>query len=203
MTDAFPGPPADDGAGRTPGPRTPDAGVRYAQEGADSWLRTRRRGRAPSQLPLHVEDAYIVGHGALGPVGGLVRFRGPDFGEVGRRHRAWWSRGTDLERRLSASSGELRMIRDRRAAGPRPALMAMLTLNGITDRAVPLRLSLFGPLPPDEGGADAEREVPTAVVGIDVRLSASAWRLPLPAYARCHVHLEGVMRMLPEWPLPR
>ncbi|MFD8079424.1 hypothetical protein ACFV3E_43190 [Streptomyces sp. NPDC059718] len=166
-------------------PPPPDGG--NGSRGAGNRLRSGRRDRLLSSLPLHFVEAFLVGHGAGGPAGGLVRFRIPGADEAG----GLWRR-TDLGRQLAGSGGEVRLVRPYDDTGTRRALIAMLTLNGITDVAALVRLDIAGRGP----GRDV-------TVGVDVRFLAELWDLALPEHTRCRVHLEGRVREMPGRPMPR
>lgn len=103
-------------------PPSPDGG--NGSRGAGSRLRSGRRDRLFSSLPLHLVEAFLVGPGAGGPAGGLVRFRIPDADEAGGSWRQSWRR-TDLGRQLARSGGELRLVRPCDDTGTRRALIAM------------------------------------------------------------------------------
>ncbi|MFI6356149.1 hypothetical protein ACIBJF_26530 [Streptomyces sp. NPDC050743] len=170
------------------------------QSGSSSWLYSRRRGGwAGACLPLHLEDAFLVSPDTEELIGGRARFRISDFGTSGRDRRPW-RHSADLKHQLAGTSGELRLVRnydgDQSAAWEE--VTAMLTLNGITD-AVPLgRLNVVGPLPSIAGGGGH-----VAAVGVDVPFRARVWGLALPRQTWCHVHVEGLVRLLPQWPVQR
>ncbi|WP_405769462.1 hypothetical protein OG539_33370 [Actinacidiphila glaucinigra] len=168
-----------------------------AARGAGNWLRSGRGSRLSSRLPLHLVEGFLVGGGAGGPAGGVVRFRMSDGEETGRSRRSAWRR-TEPARQLGGSGGELRLVRPRDDTGVRWALIAMLTLNGVTDVAALVRLDVVGMSPP--GAAQAPGR--TATVGVDVRFWASLWNLAVPESTRCQVRLEGRVRVLPGWPVP-
>ncbi|MEU1542121.1 hypothetical protein ABZ461_29240 [Actinacidiphila glaucinigra] len=176
---------------------TPPDGANGSR-GAGNWLRSGRGGRLSSRLPLHLAEAFIVGGGAGGPAGGVVRFRMSDGDGTGRSRRPAWRR-TELGRQLGGSGGELRLVRPRDDAGIRRALIAMLTLNGVTDVAALVRLDVVGTPAPGAGQAPAGR---SATVGVDVRFWAGLWNLAVPESTRCQVYLEGRVRVLPGWPMP-
>ncbi|MEU4097839.1 hypothetical protein [Streptomyces sp. NPDC026673] len=147
---------------------------------------------------MQLAEAFLVGHGSGGPAGGLVRFRISDDGEAGRSRRPSWRR-TDLGRQLAGSGGELRLVHPYDGTGTRRALIPMLTLNGITDVAALGRLSVVGPFPSVAGRGSGH----AATLGVDVRFLAGLWGLAVPEHTRCHVHLEGRVRVMPDWPMPR
>ncbi|MFJ4849264.1 MULTISPECIES: hypothetical protein [unclassified Streptomyces] len=161
------------------------SGVSGDHRGTGSWLRSRRRGHVSSYLPLRVDEAFLVRDAVRGPVGGLVRFRVSDADEAGPSRRSWWKR-TDLGRQLAGSAGELRLVPSTLGgSGTHQPLIALLTLNGVTDTAPLVRLDLAGRL------------------GVDVHFYAGLWGLALPAHTRCRMHLEGPVRLLPAWPAAR
>ncbi|MDX2707588.1 hypothetical protein PV350_32790 [Streptomyces sp. PA03-6a] len=170
-------------------PPSPDGGD--GNRGAGNRLRSGRRDRLFPSLPLHLVEAYLVGHGAGGPAGGLVRFRIPGADEGGGSRRLSWGR-TDLGRQLAGSGGELRLVRPHDDTGTRRALIVMLTLNGITDAAALVRLDIAGRGP---GRA--------VTVGVDVRFLAGLWDLAAPEHTWCRLHLEAQVREMPGRPMPR
>ncbi|MFF3563665.1 hypothetical protein ACFYXS_26805 [Streptomyces sp. NPDC002574] len=190
----------DDGDHASVGRRSLGGDGRGTDGWSGCWLRSRRRGRASSLLPLHLGEAFLVGHGGKRPSGGLMRFQFPDVVEA-RRSRRPWRRRTDVGRQLAGSGGELRLVRGRTSDDSitPQAVIAMLTLNGITDVAPLLRLSIAEPLPYTAGSERGQ----AAAVGLDVHFFAGLWGLAVPARTRCRVHLEGPVRLLPDWPVPR
>ncbi|MDX2701369.1 phosphatase PAP2 family protein [Streptomyces sp. PA03-6a] len=172
---------------------TPDSG--HGTGKAGGWLRSRRPGQTASHLTLHLGDVFLVGDDAEGPTGGLVRFRIPDAVEDGRPRRSWWPR-TDVGRHLAGSTGELRLVRNHRHDGTTApqALIAVLTLNGITDVVPLVRFDIADTLP-HVADADSGR-----AAAVDVHFFAGLWDLPIPARTKCRVHLEGPARLLPDWP---
>ncbi|MFJ5215740.1 hypothetical protein ACIP98_13565 [Streptomyces sp. NPDC088354] len=189
----------DDGDHASAGRRSIGGDGRSGSDRSGNWLRSRRRGRVSSLLPLHLGEAFLIGHGGKRPTGALVRFRFPDVAEA-RRPRRPWRRRTDVGRQLAGSGGELRLVGGRTSDDTTTqALIAMLTLNGITDVAPLLRLSIAEPLPYTAGRARGR----AAAVGLDVHFLAGLWGLAVPPHTRCRVHLEGPARLLPDWPVPR
>ncbi|MFD9001488.1 hypothetical protein ACFV0T_11045 [Streptomyces sp. NPDC059582] len=75
----------------------------------------------------------------------------------------------------------------------------MLTLNGITDIATLIRLNVGAPFPLIAG----KKMGHVAAVGVDVRFLAGLWDLAVPGRTRCQLHLEGLVRLMPDWPVPR
>ncbi|MFE2545708.1 hypothetical protein [Actinacidiphila glaucinigra] len=142
-------------------------------------------------------EAFLVGDDAEGPTGGLVRFRISDAIEKGRPRRSWWPR-TDVGRHLAGSTGELRLARNHGHDGTTApqALIAMLTLNGITDVVPLVRLDIAYTLP-HVADADSGR---AAAIGVDVHFYAALWDLPITARTKCRLRLEGSARLLPDWP---
>ncbi|MGV9245309.1 hypothetical protein [Streptomyces sp. NPDC003710] len=106
-----------------------------------------------------------------------------------------------MEHQLAGLQGQLRLTRNctPSASETHQALIAMLTLNGITDAAPLIRLDIAGPFPYVTGREPGD----TAALGVDVHFLAGLWGLALPRRARCRVHLEGPVRLLPDWPTPR
>ncbi|WP_377267623.1 hypothetical protein [Peterkaempfera sp. SMS 1(5)a] len=190
-------PPPDDNEDRSGAERRlPDS--RYGNGGSGSWLRSRCRGRGSAHLLLHLGEAFLIDHGSKGPTGGLVRFRVSDTVEQ-RRPRSSWR--TEVGRQLAGSGGELRLVRNyagARATTHDDALIAILTLNGITDAAPLARLDISDPLPYVAGSASGH----AAAVGVDIHFFAGLWNLAMPARTRCRVHLEAPLRLLPDWPVP-
>jgi hypothetical protein len=74
----------------------------------------------------------------------------------------------------------------------------MLTLNGITDAATVVGLNIGSPFP-SIAGKESGR---VAAVGVDVRFFADLWDLAVPERTRCRLHLEGLVRLMPDWPMP-
>jgi hypothetical protein len=200
MIYSSPPPSPDDGDRSAVGPKPPNSEDGNGNRGAGSWLRSRRCGRVSSRLPLHLDEAFLVSHVARGPAGGLVRFRMSDADEAGSSRRSWWRR-MDVGHQLAGSEGELRLDRKchRGESGTHRGLIAMLTLNGITDAAPLIRLDIASPFPYVAGREPGH----IAGVGVDVHFFAGLWGLDLPERARCRVHLEGPVRLLPDWPTPR
>ena len=204
MTYSSPPPSPDDGDPSAVGPKPPNSEDGNGNGGPGGWLRSRRCGQVFSHLPLHLDEAFLVSDVARGPAGGLVRFRMSDADEAGCSRRSWsrsWWRRTDVEHQLVGSEGQLRLVRNRAPSesGTHQALIAMLTLNGITDAAPLIRLGIAGPFPYVAGRKPGD----TAGLGVDVHFLAGLWGLALPQRARCRVHLEGPVRLLPDWPTPR
>ncbi|MEV6054872.1 hypothetical protein [Streptomyces sp. NPDC052107] len=167
--------------------------------GSGSWLYRRRRGWAGSYLPLRLEEAFLVSPDTEELIGGRARFRISDCGTSGHGRRMW-RHPAALRHQLAGTGGELRLVRnyDGDQGTAWEEVTAMLTLNGITD-AVPLgRLNVVGPL---RSIADGGGHV--AAVGVDVPFRASVWGLALPRHTWCHVHLEGLVHLLPRWPVQR
>jgi len=169
------------------------------RSGSSSWLYSRRRGQAGSYLPLRLEDAFMVSPDTEKLIAGRARFRISDVDTSGHRRRAW-RRPAGLRHQLAGTNGELRLVRnyDGDQSTAWQEATAMLTLNGITDAVLLGRLNVVGPLPSiaDGGGH-------LAAVGIDVPFRARAWGLALPKHTWCHVHLEGLVHLLPQWPAQR
>ncbi|MFI6495185.1 hypothetical protein [Streptomyces sp. NPDC050564] len=165
--------------------------------GSSSWLYSRRRGQTGSYLPLHLEDAFMVSPDTEELIGGRARFLISDFDTFGHRRRAW-RHPAGLRHQLVGTKGELRLVRnyngDQSAAWLE--ITAMLTLNGITDAVRLGRLNGVGPLPSIAGGGGH-----VAAVGVDVPFRASAWGLALPKRTWCHVHLEGLVHLVSQWPV--
>ncbi|MFE2546064.1 hypothetical protein [Actinacidiphila glaucinigra] len=181
-------------------PPPPPDGANAAR-GAGNWLRSGRGGRLSSRMPLHLTQAFLVG-GTGGPAGGVVRFRMSGGDDPGRPRRSAWRR-TELGRQLGGSGGELRLVRPRDDTGIRRALIAMLTLNGVTDVAALVRLDVAGMSAPGAGPGAGQSTGHAVTVGVDVRFWAGLWNLAVPEGTRCQVYLEGRVRVLPDWPLPR
>ncbi|MFF3462408.1 phosphatase PAP2 family protein [Streptomyces sp. NPDC002619] len=200
MIYSVPPPPPDDVDRPDLGPQPPDSGDGNGYRGASSWLRCRRRGQISSHLPLHLVDAFLVSHDNEEPAGGLLRFRISDASEAGRSRRSWWRRA-DLGHQLAGSDGELRLVRTYPddETGTCQALSATLTLNGITDAVTLLRLNVVGPFSSIAGKESGH----VVAVGIDVRFFAGLWDLAIAEHTRCQVHLEGQVRLVPDWPMPR
>lgn len=75
---------------------------------------------------------------------------------------------------------------------------AMRTFNGMTDAVLLGRLNVLGRLLSiADGGSHL------AAAGIDMPLHASPGDLTLPRRTWCPVHLVGLMRLLPQWPVQR
>ncbi|MFF3057390.1 hypothetical protein [Streptomyces sp. NPDC057909] len=200
MIYSAPPPPSGDGDRPSIGPQPPDSEHGKGNRGASSWLRSQHRGQVSSHLPLHLVDAFLVSHDNEEPAGALVRFRISDAGEASRSRRSWWRRA-DLGRQLAGSVGELRLVRTcpDDETGTCQALIATLTLNGITDAVTLVRLNIGGPFP-----SIARKESGhVAAVSIDVRFFAGLWDLAIPEHMRCQVHLEGLVRLMPDWPMSR
>ncbi|MFF7216903.1 hypothetical protein ACFZAU_41400 [Streptomyces sp. NPDC008238] len=200
MTYSSPFPFSDDGDRPNIGPKPLTSLNGNGNRESGSWLRSRRYGQVSSHLPLHLGEAFLVSHVTRSPAGGLVRFHIPDADEAGHLRRSW-RRRTDMGHQLAGSGGELRLVRNcpQGESGSGQALIALLTLNGITDVVPLIRLDLASPFPYPTGG---ERG-PTTGVGVDVEFLAGLWNLPLPGRARCRVHLEGSAQLLPDWPMPQ
>ncbi|MGI5134073.1 MULTISPECIES: hypothetical protein [unclassified Streptomyces] len=196
----YPSPPPspDDGDRSAVRPKPPNS--EDGNRGAGSWLRSRRCGRVSAHLPLHLDEAFLVRHVARGPAEALMRFRIADADEAGHSRRSW-GRRTDVGHQLAGSEGELRLVRNcpRGESGTHQAPIAMLTLNGITDAAPLIRLAIADHFPYVAGREPGH----TAGVGVDVYFLAGFWGLDLPERARCRMHLEGPIRLLPDWPTPR
>lgn len=195
-------PPPFPGEGSPPGSGPQPSEMRHDRGGdnGESWLSSRRRGRVSTRLSLRLVDAFLVSDDAEGPAAGLVRFSAPDTGNAVRARRSW-RRRAPLERQLAQSGGELRLLRDRLAdetgAGSSP--LVVLTLNGVTDIATLERLNVGDPSPLIPGKKSGH----VAAVGVDVRFLASLWGLAVPKHTRCRLHLEGLVRLRPDWPVPR
>lgn len=205
MIDSSPPPPPSPNDGTdhsTVEPTSPkgEDGGSSGSRAAGSWLRSRRSGQMSSYLPLHLDETFLVHGGVRDTAGGLVRFRIPGVDEAGPSRRSRWRR-TDLGHQLAGSEGELRLIRSRprTESAIQRAPIAMLTLNGITDAAPPIRLDIAGPSPAVAG----EQRGRTAGLGVDVHFFAGLWDLALPEHTRRRLHLEGPVRVLPDWPTAR
>ncbi|MGW9027715.1 hypothetical protein ACWGQ5_26840 [Streptomyces sp. NPDC055722] len=198
----YPSPPPspDDGDRSAVRPKARNSEDCNGNRGAGSWLRSRRCGRVSSHLPLHLDEAFLVSHVARGPAEGLMRFRIADADEAGHSRRSW-GRRTDMGHQLAGTEGQLRLVRNspRGEGGTHQALIAMLTLNGITDAAHLIRLDSASLFPYVAGREPGH----TAGVGVDVHFFAGLWGLDLSERARCRMHLEGPIRLLPDWPTPR
>ncbi|WP_345651150.1 hypothetical protein [Streptomyces siamensis] len=83
--------------------------------------------------------------------------------------------------------------------GVRPAPIAILTLNGITDAATLVRLNIGGSYLSITGKGAGR----VAAVDVDIRFSAGLWGLLVPEHTRCRVHLEGPAHLIPDWPMQR
>ncbi|MGD1224118.1 hypothetical protein AB9Q10_37475 [Streptomyces krungchingensis] len=193
-------PPPDDGDTPSIGSRPPGMRPGNGNRVPGSWLRSQRRGQGPTHLPLQLVEAFLIGHDSGGPTGGLLRFRTADADGPGRARPSWWRR-PDLGHQLAGSRGELRLFRNDRsdATGTRPAPIAILTLNGITDAATLVRLNIGGTFLSITGKGAGR----VADVDVDVRFSAGLWGLRLPEHTRCRVHLEGPARLISDWPMQR